>query len=76
VRAHPVFGIGYGDWARPNWIPASVDNFWLLTAMRHGVPGLGFLAAAFILVLFSNSEEAESTADRIATAPGVDREHA
>jgi O-antigen ligase len=53
VRAHPVFGIGYGDWARPNWIPASVDNFWLLTAMRHGVPGLGFLAAAFILVLFS-----------------------
>jgi O-antigen ligase len=46
VWANPLFGIGVGDWARPSWMPPSVDNFWLLTAMRHGVPGFLFVALA------------------------------
>lgn len=41
VKAHPIFGIGLGEWARPSWMHSdSVDNFWLLTAMRHGLPAL------------------------------------
>jgi hypothetical protein len=44
VWAHPLFGLGMGDWARPSWMPPSVDNFWLLVAMRHGIPG--FLTVA------------------------------
>lgn len=49
VLRHPLMGIGLNDWERPSWLTGSVDNFWLLTAMRHGLPGVGLfmLAAAF-----------------------------
>lgn len=40
---HPIFGIGFGEWLRPWWRGASVDNFWLLMAMRYGFPALLFL---------------------------------
>jgi len=49
VMRNKVFGIGLGDWTRPFWLAESVDNFWLLTAMRFGIVGWAFLAAAFIL---------------------------
>jgi len=52
VRQHPWFGLGYGDWQRPIWMTDSVDNYWLLTAMRFGIiPSvlLG-LATCFALV--------------------------
>lgn len=51
LMAHPVFGIGLGDWARPWWRPGSVDNFWLLTAMRYGLPALLFMWAGIALHL-------------------------
>ena len=34
VARHPIFGIGLNDWARPGYKEASVDNFWLNSAMR------------------------------------------
>ena len=43
---HPVFGIGMNDWTRPAWLTGSVDNFWLVIGMRHGVVGLGLLIPA------------------------------
>ncbi len=51
VWANPILGLGMGDWVRPSWmLTASVDNFWLLTAMRYGIPGfilfLGIYACA------------------------------
>lgn len=46
----PVFGIGLKDWTRPEWMgSASVDNFWLLMAMRYGIPGFLFLATGYAL---------------------------
>lgn len=42
VWAHPVFGIGFGDWVRPKWMTDSMDMFWLIHAVRHGIPA-GFL---------------------------------
>lgn len=38
VRNYPLFGIGFNEWARPSWMPGSIDNFWLLLAVRHGLP--------------------------------------
>ncbi|PKP92105.1 MAG: hypothetical protein CVT75_08185 [Alphaproteobacteria bacterium HGW-Alphaproteobacteria-14] len=42
VARHPLFGIGYADWERPDWMQwstsFSVDHFWLLLAMRFGLP--------------------------------------
>ena len=48
VGRHPLFGIGFGDWIRAPWMSDSMDNFWLLTAVRYGLPALIFLAAAII----------------------------
>jgi O-Antigen ligase len=52
VEKNPWFGIGYADWERPSWLSESVDNFWLLVAMRFGliVPIL-MLFALFLAVL-------------------------
>lgn len=51
AKASPLFGIGFNDWPRPFWVTRSVDNFWLLTAMRFGIVGAFFLVAAFVLHL-------------------------
>lgn len=49
VLAHPLFGIGFNDWVRPEWMHSdSVDNFWLLIAMRHGLPSLLLLTLAIM----------------------------
>jgi hypothetical protein len=45
VARHPVFGIGLGDWERPSWMSDSMDNFWLVVAVRYGIPGLPLLLA-------------------------------
>ena len=46
VLENPLMGIGLNDWVRPYWLTASVDNFWLVVAMRHGLPCLLFLLFA------------------------------
>ncbi len=48
VWANPIFGLGQGGWDRPSWLAASVDNFWLLMAIRHGFPGFLLIAGAFL----------------------------
>jgi hypothetical protein len=50
VARHPLFGIGLGDWIRAPWMSESMDNFWLLTAVRYGLPALIFLVAAIIYI--------------------------
>lgn len=53
IWANPWFGIGLNDWFRPVWMySGSVDNFWLLTAMRYGIPGFLFMAIAYIWALW------------------------
>ncbi len=52
VWAHPIFGLGMGNWVRPGWMASSsVDNFWLLMAMRHGIPGFLFIALTFLATI-------------------------
>jgi hypothetical protein len=47
VLANPVFGLGVSaTWDRPSWLAGSVDNFWLVIAMRHGLPGIVLLLGA------------------------------
>jgi hypothetical protein len=52
VLQNPVFGLGLNDWARPAWMRSpTVDNFWLLTAMRYGLPAIVCLIAAIVFSL-------------------------
>ena len=51
VMNNPILGIGLADWVRPPWMASkSVDNFWLLTAMRHGLPGLLILSVSCLVL--------------------------
>ncbi len=50
VWRNPLFGIGLRDWDRPHWMLVSIDNFWLVVAMRYGIPGFLFLAGAIVLL--------------------------
>jgi hypothetical protein len=44
VARHPIFGIGLTGWTdRPWWRPSSVDNFWMVIAMRYGLPALALI---------------------------------
>ena len=45
IPAARLFGIGFADWVRPPYMfSGSMDNFWLVLGVRHGVPG--FLTVA------------------------------
>nr|WP_299357066.1 O-antigen ligase family protein [uncultured Shimia sp.] len=52
ISANPIFGLGFRDWVRPEYMGSSVDNFWLLTAMRYGIPGFAFLAGGWVTLMF------------------------
>jgi hypothetical protein len=52
IPPSPWFGIGARDWVRPAFMhSASVDNFWLATAMRYGIPGAVLLVLGYALAL-------------------------
>jgi hypothetical protein len=68
VWTSPLFGIGLNDWVRPAYMGVSVDNFWLLTTMRWGIPGFMTLAAGVLYlvlrVAFRPLPEGSSLADK------------
>jgi hypothetical protein len=47
VLLHPWFGVGLGEWTRPDWMPPSIDMFWLIYAVQHGLPAGILLMLAF-----------------------------
>ncbi|MEM7668240.1 MAG: O-antigen ligase family protein [Pseudomonadota bacterium] len=51
VMANPLFGLGERTWERPNWMVASVDNVWLVIAMKHGFPAILSIGLAIFLLL-------------------------
>lgn len=53
IPAAPWFGIGLADWVRPIWMrTSSVDNFWLVVALRHGLPALILLWIGYFWLIF------------------------
>lgn len=51
VWNHPWFGIGLGEWERPRYMSGSMDNFWLVQAVRYGLPAFLCYAGAFLVVI-------------------------
>lgn len=48
VWLHPFVGLGLGDWIRPYYMySGSMDNFWLVMAVRYGIPGLLTIAIGY-----------------------------
>ncbi|MBS0262848.1 MAG: hypothetical protein JSS02_12920 [Planctomycetes bacterium] len=49
---HPILGIGLGEWERPVWmVSGSMDNFWLATAVRYGMPAVLSLGGAMLYLM-------------------------
>jgi hypothetical protein len=53
VWKNPFLGIGMNEWERPSWKSASMDNFWLLTTVRYGIPGFLLLVSAYLLAVWA-----------------------
>jgi hypothetical protein len=52
---NPVFGVGLNDWARPVWMPSSIDNFWLSIAVTHGLPATILILLTILTLVLSVS---------------------
>lgn len=53
IPASPWVGIGLNDWIRPPYMHSgSMDNFWLVIAVRYGIPGFIFLLIGYISAIF------------------------
>jgi hypothetical protein len=52
VWRNPLFGKGlFVEWIRPVWMVASIDNFFLLRAMRHGIIAVLLLISLVLWVV-------------------------
>lgn len=62
---HPILGIGLKEWTRPIWMHStSMDNFWLCTAVRYGIPAFTALAGAFTLIAWHLGTLGKQSLDR------------
>lgn len=56
VWANPLFGVGLNEWVRPRWMRSgSMDNFWLVMAVRYGIPGFLTVAIPYIWAVWKIS---------------------
>ena len=53
IGGSPFFGIGMNEWIRPSYMNSgSMDNFWLVMAVRFGLPGFLLLALGYAVIIF------------------------
>ncbi|MEM9012544.1 MAG: hypothetical protein AAGE18_15055 [Pseudomonadota bacterium] len=52
---HPFIGIGLNEWERPFWMSPSIDMFWIVFGVRHGLPAQLFMLGGFLSVFLSLS---------------------
>jgi O-antigen ligase len=57
VLNHPIFGIGYNEYERPEWMVPSVDMFWLIHGIMFGLPGAILMALTFVSAVTSVSRQ-------------------
>jgi O-antigen ligase len=51
VWSNPWMGIGLNDWVRPMWMASpTIDAFWLVIAMKGGIPSFLLLASCILLI--------------------------
>ncbi|WP_426124353.1 O-antigen ligase family protein [Pararhizobium sp. PWRC1-1] len=65
VVNHPLFGVGYGRWDRPEWMPPSIDMFWLYHAILFGLPAAIFMMGGFLTMFMKIAFKKESDTLRL-----------
>lgn len=61
VEKNPWFGVGYGDWERPIWMPESIDNNWLMLAIQFGVLPSVLILGVVVMAVFNLARKSESS---------------
>ena len=51
VQSYPLWGVGKNEWPRPSWMPSSIDNLYLLLAVRHGLPAPLFMLSGLFAII-------------------------
>lgn len=51
ISNNPLFGLGFNEWVRAWYMSTSMDMFWLIHAVRHGIPAIIFLFTAILIVI-------------------------
>jgi hypothetical protein len=65
VWENPWVGLGLAEWRRPAWMASStVDAFWLVIAMRAGIPTFMTLVLAILLLLRAVVKRGTGAKDR------------
>ena len=71
VWAHPLFGIGLNPYERAGWMySGSIDNFWLVVAVRYGIPGFLLLVGGILANLFGIMRARDLPAETAALRQG------
>ena len=52
VLDNPLLGIGVSQWSRPADLNYSIDSFWLLITMQHGIPAGMILLFCCLYIVF------------------------
>ncbi|MEK1932440.1 MAG: O-antigen ligase domain-containing protein, partial [Pararhizobium sp.] len=65
VLNHPFFGVRFGRWDRPSWMPPSIDMFWLYHAILFGIPAAAFLTGGFLSMFTSIAFKKETDEQRL-----------
>ncbi len=52
IADHPLFGIGLNDWTRPQNLNNSIDSFWLLVTLQHGIIASAILFFVCLYAVF------------------------
>ena len=47
IMNHPLFGVGFNEWDRAPWMSTSIDMFWIIDGIRHGLPAEAMMLLAF-----------------------------
>ncbi|MDR3499403.1 MAG: O-antigen ligase family protein [Parvibaculum sp.] len=68
--ASPLVGIGFNDWARPIWMPPSIDAFWLVILLRYGLAGAGPLVGGIIMAIREVERSTAQTTGLLNVDPG------
>ncbi len=53
IADNPLFGIGLNDWTRPQNLNNSIDSFWLLMTLQHGMIASAILFFTCLYAVFN-----------------------
>lgn len=69
IKERPIFGFGIGEawttWEKPSWLTDSVDSYWLVISMRHGLIGIAlyltFISVHIARIAYAKKSESISS---------------